>query len=61
MRSVNRERKQFQDRSCYGCEQRFAFNRAWPVDLHFVRGLHMDGTGYADTRLKELGSREKEI
>ena len=25
--------------------------------LHFVRSLHMDGTGYADTWLKELGSR----
>ena len=27
--------------------------------LHFVWSLRVDGTGYADTKLKELGSREK--
>ena len=27
--------------------------------FHFVRSLRMDGTGYADACLKELGSREK--
>ena len=29
--------------------------------LHFVRSLRMDGTGYAVTWLKELGSHEKEM
>ena len=27
--------------------------------LHFVQSLRMDGTGYAVTWLKDLGSREK--